>query len=177
MESIPLAVWLPIVTLIIGYGFSLVTEAFRDKRQTRREREARAVEWKAMQEGWREERTNRRKEYDRGTLTQLQDALQEFIAVCGDIYGERMPPPGEKRLPLPEPLRRRYLDAERVLVTLSSRIADEEVRELVTKVKRRSGPVLLAQDFDRADDAFAEVRTFGEQALTRMGELIRGTLA
>jgi len=176
VAAVPIEVWLPLVTLIIGYAFSLLTESFRDKRQSRRDREARELDWKARQEAWRQEREDRQREYERGALTELQEALNEFIAVCGDAYGQRVAQLQQERWSLPEHIRQHYLEVERRVLTISSRISDRLVRDLVSQVRRRAGPLLLAQNFDRADDAFADIRSDGEEAHTRIGELIRGTL-
>lgn len=79
-------IWLPIVTLALGYVFSLVTEAFRDRRQSRRERDARAAEREDARASLEQERADRRNQFQRETLLELQEVLHDLGRAFGREY-------------------------------------------------------------------------------------------
>lgn len=77
---------LPIVTLALDYVSSLVTEAFRDRRQSRREREAIAAEREDARASHEQERVHRRNQFQRETLLELHEILHSLVRAYGEEH-------------------------------------------------------------------------------------------
>jgi hypothetical protein len=71
--------WFPALTLLVGFGVKSVSDWFQDRRALRREREART-------EARRDQLRERRSDFQRQTLLDLQEAASDLIRACGAIY-------------------------------------------------------------------------------------------
>src|SRR5438477_6954523 len=80
-RSMPTEVWLPLATLFVGYGLSLLTEWVRDSRARARDTETRRVTRDEL-------RGDRRDDFQRETLLRLQDALFDLSRSVGAIHVE-----------------------------------------------------------------------------------------
>ncbi len=69
------------MTLVVGYCLRLATEILSDARLVRREREARAAARETAH-------TDRRDDFQRGTLLELQDALLDFTRLSFELHQE-----------------------------------------------------------------------------------------
>src|SRR5712692_6961303 len=74
-----MAVWFPIVTLLLGYILSSISESVRHRRAVEREREAREAER-------RDKAFERRVTFQRATLLELQDAIMGLMRTSGAMH-------------------------------------------------------------------------------------------
>jgi hypothetical protein len=121
--------------------------------------------------------------FQRMTLGDLQEALNDLMRGYEEAYGLRLNSlsgtnegESKQRPRLPEDLRGRILTAERRAIMFASRVADDEVRETMRKLAKRGTVATWAGSFDRADDAFQEARMLAEKAMERTGMLMRSVV-
>lgn len=155
-------VWLPLVALAAGYALSMITEALRDRRLARRETLVRQAE------------------YERTTLTELQEALNDLMRCFGEVHLIRAKAERQEqiwnRVQLPGELEERMRLAERSTTTLASRVASTQVREGIEEIKRKGNILLMSPSYDQADNAFLESIQVATDLLKLMGEQIRKSL-
>jgi hypothetical protein len=160
--DIPSEVWFPAATLVVGIVLKSLLDALQERRRTRAEERARATT------------------FQRTALEKLQEALTELSAGYERAYGLRFESllegqERERRPRLPSDLQGRILTAERRVVMLASRIADDELRDTMKEFKKSGTVATWSSSFDRADDAFTEARILADKAMTRSGELMRAS--
>src|SRR5260370_41397148 len=78
-----MAVLFPIVTLLLGYILSSISESVRHRRALEREREAREAERRDKEFG-------RRVTFQRGTTLDLQDAVMGLMRTSGGLYHKKI---------------------------------------------------------------------------------------
>jgi hypothetical protein len=115
--------WLPVITLALGWVGGLATEALRDRRARKQEREA------------------LRAEHQRATLMDLQVALEELEKRTSALIRARMrersaPKIAMRELQEQEWEARSHRTESRAKVSLlKSRVDDEQVRDLVSELR------------------------------------------
>jgi len=171
-------VWLPILSLVLGYAFALLTEAFRDGRQRQREEAARTADRQAAREAKREELEQRHREFQRQTLLKLQEALHDLGRVYGeehhaDVMHGRKQGSWRPRAILGEELNLRAAATERRVNILASRVDDEGVRALAARMREAGSRLTFANS---EDESFAllqsSIEPFGPLN-DRIGEILR----
>jgi hypothetical protein len=155
-------IWLPLATLLGGWGLAQVTEVLKDQRASNREHQA------------------RQSELQRTTLLALQDVLLDLTNL---VYKAVMTLPGSPREHPDEKANkeaarrawaaktslREATDKARLLI---SRVQDDEVRKEATSLVTaadRAGNFNL----DEAIDAFDKVEDGYSQLVDRLGMLLR----
>jgi len=123
-----MAVWFPIVTLLLGYILSSISESVRHRRTLEREREAREAER-------RDKAFERRVTFQRATLLELQDAIMDLMRTSGamhhqDIMALKRTGQWQKQFYGDELSEAHRLAMARTTV-LTVRVRDIRVRELV----------------------------------------------
>jgi hypothetical protein len=171
-------VWLPLVALVLGYLFSLLTEAFRDRRQTVRERRAREDERAAVKAAQDEAEERRRRDFQRETLLELQEVLHDLARAYGaehhmDLMHFRTTGSWTPR-PMPsEELNERSFEAHRRCFILVARIDDDLLRGFVREMKDGGYGVLSATSEEQSREALARSSDAFELANQRIGDLLR----
>jgi len=123
-----MAVWFPIVTLLLGYILSSISESVRHRRTLEREREAREAER-------RDKAFERRVTFQRATLLEFQDAIMDLMRTSGamhhqDIMALKRTGQWQKQFYGDELSEAHRLAMARTTV-LTVRVRDIRVRELV----------------------------------------------
>lgn len=166
-------VYLPLLTLVVGYAGSLYTEERRDERTRARESNARAET--------RQERLNdRRDEFQRETLLALQGAMSQLARAAGEAHvANRVSAHANgswaARDLLGEELNQREMIAFRDANTLRVRVADDQTRDLVDTMSRHAAFAPLAGTEGEAADAMTAMGEAFDAANGRIGELLRAT--
>ena len=152
---------LPILTLLVGYVGSLVTEAARDRRKIA------------------EERRRSRAEFQRTTLIEAQDAILELVTAAMKLaehmqQSENVGIPwnmfeftGKAGTSTKEPGYR--------VSRVYSRIDDDEVRANAKEILRLGGTLHLAPDKYAQSEMQAELVNLYHATVARAGELVRTT--
>jgi hypothetical protein len=173
-------VWLPILTLVLGYVFSLVTEAVRDRRQTDRERQAREDEREAVRAAQTEEVDRRRHEFQRSTLLELQEVLHDLGRTYGhehhvDVMNYRRTGSWRPRPLLGEEMNKMSEEANKQSNILLARIDDEPLRGLVRAMKDAGSRITLAESEEESTDCLMRSSDTFLEANERIGVLLRTT--
>ena len=158
-------VGIPIVTFILGYIGSFVTEWLRDKRQSARERESRTYERDRAKE-------ERRDNFQRDTLITLSDLISKFIHVESEIYfhyGRN----GIGKLAIDSDLSKRYQDLAAKISTYRVRILDEELRDLVEKMQSNGLKVVFAKNAEELAEFNTVTLSAFANANNKLGFLLR----
>jgi hypothetical protein len=142
---------LPLVTFILGLAGAMVTEAFRDRRASNRERQARQAE------------------LQRTALLELQDMLLELFNLANNLFLARLAttrdhPDEDAKMEVEErerQARSHSRDTSARVRLLSSRIQDVEVRKSVTHFEKAEGEHL------------ARLLSAYNVAIEQLGELLR----
>jgi hypothetical protein len=161
---------LPLVTFILGLAGALATEAFRDRRASSRERQARQAE------------------LQRTTLLELQDALLELFNLASEAdlaafmvtledAREQTKNPAAKREAEEDARRatKRLHDADAKARLLISRVQDEQARRAATLFRHAADMVVVvdpkAEELDLTRISRA-TETYGK-AVDLLGKLLR----
>lgn len=173
--------WLPLVTAFLGYALAAITELFRDRRAHKREIEAQAFvrdrEREARDVARRDERFERRTEFQRETLLNLQEEVFKLMRTTAemqhsDAMALRSGVQWHKQL-LPPDLNVRAFSANVQTTKLKVRVADEGVRELVNELKKHATSVACSDSETAGEQAnLRMIQTYGELN-DRIGELLR----
>lgn len=177
MLAISSEVWLPIATLVIGYIFSLATEAFRDRRQTRREREARAAERTEMREAHERERIERRNEFQRETLLELQEVLHKLVRTYGEEHHQDLMTAKQaghwQQYQLGGDISDRGFAATQRVNILVARVGDEEVRLAVREMEEAGHKLMFARSEDESAATMMRSGNAFQRANERIGVLLQ----
>lgn len=154
-------IWLPLATLVLGWGLAQVTELLKDQRASSREHQARQAE------------------LQRTTLLTLQDVLLDLTnlvdkAALTASRSRREQPDEEAK----EAGRRAWAARETLLEAttksrlLISRVQDDGVREEATSLVNAANRA-TSFDMDEISDAYDDLLTGYDQVVNRIGELLR----
>jgi hypothetical protein len=173
--------WLPLVTAFLGYALSAITEFLRDIRAHKREIETQASlrdrEREARDEARRDERFERRTEFQRETLLNLQEEVFKLMRTTAemqhsDVMALRSGVQWHKQL-YPADLDERAFSSNVQTTKLKVRVADEGVRELVSELRKDAGSVLMSDSEAAGEQASRRMTQTYDKLNERIGELLR----
>jgi hypothetical protein len=163
--------WLPLITAVIGFASGGCTEWLRDRRAYERERDTRES---ALQE----QRRERRNEFQRKTLLELQDAAMRLMQAThkthhfdvmmfrkhGEMYAE----------PHPENISNEEQAANAITAVLGVRVRDRAIRELLQKMKDElTGATLYANSEEHSQLGMRQAGKQFVELNKRIGEVLR----
>lgn len=166
--------------MLLGFGTKFVSDWFQDKRTLQRERETRD----ALR---RDQLAERRANFQRQTLLELQEAVQDLVRATGaaHVQDERMfRETGRwQRQPLGEEINQQIFLANRSVLLLTVRVRDQALRDAVSRFRSISNQTESldnlrsnASDSELRSASFAALQnatTLIEQIHERIGELLR----
>jgi hypothetical protein len=170
--------WFPVVTLIIGFAISSVSDWLKYRRDSERERAARI-------ETRRDQRSEQRRNFQRQTLLELQEAVQDLARASGATHHHdemAFRQTGRwQRDPLSEELNDQFFQANRRVLLLVVRVRDESLRSTVQRFKTLTNQTATFErgnstDSDLRDASNAALQgavTLIEQIHERIGEILR----
>jgi len=126
-------VWLPILTLVLGYVGSMATEILRDRRQAARELRNREEERERV-------RDDRREEFQIRTLLDLQEAIHTLVRIADVKVGTL-----DAGLDPDPEIGPKYMDALQGVNVLEVRVLDADLRKLVGDLRSVVIKALQAQ--------------------------------
>jgi len=161
---------LPIFTLLLGYATSSLSEWLRDRRAREREREAREA---TRSDQLYERRTN----FQRQTLLDLQDALMDLVRTAGamhhkDVTAYRGTGRWQKQF-YDEQLDESARFAQARTSMLNVRVRDEAIRELVKEVKDHINSAGAAANREDSERSLASMASTFEKLNQRLGQILR----
>jgi hypothetical protein len=164
------SVWLPIATLIFGYGVKSFEDWIQHRREMAKDRETRRATR-------HDQRVASRITFQRETLLQLQDAVQKLARATGrtnhlDEMAYRQTNQW-RREQLPEDLNEGYFVASTQTALFSSRVRDDAVRQLVERFRTVSTDAILAETPANARRQLQDLMGLSNELHSRIGKLIR----
>ena len=164
------SVLLPVFTLLLGYLLKLFSDWVQHRRTLEREREMRLAERNAKL-------ADRRVEFQRQTLLELQDAVIEVARTTAsmahhDLVNFRRNGTWQRDL-YPADLDRDAMLAMRRTSVLMVRVRDETTRQLVQRVKDSSVAATGSHDQETSDSELLKLARAFEELQPRIGELLR----
>jgi hypothetical protein len=136
------------------------------------------TEWLRDARGVRKERARRRQDFQRETLLQLQDALQQLAGSAGSFGSSRAKRAAQTgEWPGPEDLVAHYdalFDARLQVIATSSRVEDETVRTLTTHFLELESQLSSAGNEQDARALYAGLPEALVPLMERIGEQVRG---
>jgi hypothetical protein len=163
--------WFPVLTLVLGFALSFVTDWFRRQHELERDRESR-------RETRRDKLSEQRRNFQRETLLALQEAVFDLTRTTGaahhqDEMAYRKTGQWQKQL-LGEELNQQDFLAMRRTGMFVVRVRDSSLRELVLKFRELAGEMASTR---LSREACASVMNnmvdLVEQIHNRTGELLR----
>ena len=162
--------WMPVATLVGGYGLKMFQDIVNERRSARHDREKR--EWE-----WRRARSERRNEFQRQTLLDLQDVHMDMQRAIGTVYlwdmGAFKRTGKWERTLLPEKDSNAHRLTQVRLAMLCVRAQDETLREMVGRVTRISNAMVFARSGDECERLANEAVDVGTKVNERIGVLVR----
>lgn len=162
--------WFPVVTLVLGLVLKSVFDALTDRRTARREREARQEQ---RQDAFR----LRRIEFQRASLLELQEAIQQLARFTGQsnheyVMAYRTSGTWRKQ-PLTEEADQGFLRAQTSVGLLRVRIRDQEVRQLAEQFSKVCVDVVVSTSETAADHALRQITNAITELHERIGAILR----
>lgn len=180
-RSITAVGWFPVLTLLLGFATNAISERFRDRRlsererataeaTTSREREAREANRRAL---LFERRTN----FQRETLLNLQDAVVKLARATGRIHHldsteHRKTGKWGGQL-FPDDLSESALQATANMMVLSPRVRDDRIRELATTFRNEAARVGICRGMQEATEAVSKMGASLQPLHEGIGEVLR----
>src|SRR5260370_30539930 len=169
MVDVTSSTWFPVVTLVTGYIMKVVSDRLEHSRILQRERENR----KEMR---RIQLAERRADFQRQTLLDLQEALQDFARAAGaahhsDLMALKKTGTWGQEL-LPKETDDNLLTANRRCLTLGVRVRDESARNLVESFRTHTNSISLKSNKKEAQDELTMSAQILETLQKRIGELL-----
>src|SRR6266568_8813471 len=170
-------VWFPVVTLILGFAISSISDSVKNRREGERERDAR-------RETRREQLSDQRRNFQRETLLVLQEAIQDLARATGAAHHQDEMAFGTtgrwQRQPLGEELNQQVHVANRRVLLLTVRVRDESLRDVVNRFRQLTNETeTIVRDADdaelrnRSSAALRSTMPLLEQIHGRIGEILR----
>jgi hypothetical protein len=164
------SVLLTILSVVTGFAVKWATDVLEDRRRGRRDREAR-------RDARREFLEQRRSDFQRQSLLELQEAVMLLIRSGGrlhhaDVMAFKNTGKWQGHL-LPEGVSDEAALAQRATATLMVRVEDEEVRRLVASLKSDTARLGQTADREEADHLMRSAAENHEVLNQRIGELLR----
>lgn len=168
--SIPTNTWLPLLTGLGGYLLSLLTEYFRDKRTSERERTAREA-------ARRLHLFERRSDFQRQTLLSLQESVVQHASAAGSIYRfEAMEFKKTNRWGgqlLPKELDDSEHEAGVKTLMFMVRVRDPDIRELTRTFRTHANQVGFCKSESESRAELMEMGAALEPLHERIGMILR----
>lgn len=162
--------WLPLVTAFIGFGSSQVLEWLKDRRAYQREKEAR-------DSTRRDAQLDRRNDFQRQTLLDLQEAALKLMQNAGAHHHFDLVSIGKHgkrhQEPYPEDINLGGQFANARTALLGVRVRDEEVRSLLKQLKDESTFAFLDHDKDMRESYMQAAGSTFVELNNRIGEILR----
>jgi hypothetical protein len=162
--------WFPVFTLVVGYVVGYGTLLIQHWLSVKRDREAR-------NEARRDQLAERRASFQRQTLLDLQQAVQDLGRTTGAIHHQDMQ--GFKKTGkwqnkiFPSDLDEKDFLANARTSMLRVRVRDEKVRELANSFQNQSYKVTQSESRDASEHAFIGLISVGSALHNRIGEVLR----
>ncbi len=157
--------WFPVLTLILGFASSAILDLWRDHRSS----EIKSREKIEEREYLAKQRQN---EFQFDNLIAAQDSIGKFLRANGEAHHiDEMEYRKSKKwghLQLGEELNQRLFDENALLNKLSSRIQNEECRNLIGELRTLHGNLNLAKSQDDANKNIIAMA----QIATRLNDII-----
>lgn len=170
MSGVPSSSWFPVITLLAGFASKWVFDWLSHKRVLAKEREARLAQVRTQM-------LERRITFQRQTLLDLQDALSKLGRATGAAaHQDRMAfrTTGQwQRQHLTDGWSDKFQEAQVAAQTLSVRVRDDLVRDLVSQMKTACVETLLCSGLEESDAAMIRAMNFHEQLNDRVGMILR----
>lgn len=162
--------WFPVMTLLIGYLAGFLSEWFRDRRTTIREREARQAMRTTVI-------ADRRAEFQRQALLELQDAVSQLARATGVIHHQDTMAYkssgkwGQNRLI--NNWDEEFRKAQVRTTILAARVRDDVVRGLVERFRNDCTDVIVATTQPDSDNYLMKSFDTNNALQERVGIVIR----
>jgi hypothetical protein len=178
--SVPYEVWVPLAAVVVGYAGSLATEAYRGRRQSARDRERRADERSDVRALREQEILDRRTQFQRETLLELQEVVHQLGRTYGqehhqDTMTARTAGKWDPRQ-LPERISDKNFEAQQRSSILVARVGDDLVRDAVQEMNEAGGRLTFAGSQAESDELMMRSLRAFDRANSRIGELLRDVL-
>jgi hypothetical protein len=176
-----LSPWTGLAGVVIGYAGTLWGEARRDRRAADREREARREDRdddRARREAERADaRQVLREQFQRETLLQLQEAVQQVARSAGhmhhfDVVASRSTGQWGKNL-YPEDVSDHDLEVTVRLLILTARVQDDQLRALLEEFRSLNSSYVAAKSEQAAQRVMDRSMAQYGVTVARLGELLR----
>jgi hypothetical protein len=166
-----------VVTLILGFAISSVSDWLKNRRESERERDAR-------REARHDQLSDQRRNFQRETLLALQEAVQDLARATGAAHHQdemafRTTGHWQRQL-LGEGLNDQTHLANRRVMLLIVRVRDESLRDVVTNFRQLTSQTqAIGRDVDdaelrnRSNVALQRAMPLLEQIHGRIGEILR----
>ncbi|MBN9602893.1 MAG: hypothetical protein J0G33_08175 [Afipia felis] len=171
MADFTTTTWFPVLTLLLGYSAKSLSDWVDFKRTVRREREARA-------ESRRDKISERRNDFQRATLLELQEVAHRLgrMAYQANHYDEaafrRDPVNWQKQL-LPEETSEGFREAQARASLLSARVLDDEARAYLEEFRTCCTGVVFSMERDASRRALGQLDPLHQRFNLHVGELLR----
>ncbi len=173
VQSVASGAWSGVVSVIAflgGFGAKWLLDLEQNRRVTAREREAR-------REARRDLLTERRADFQRKNLLDLQEACTRLIRKAGQAnHHDKMTlkKTGEwQKGLLPEEVNEEFRLGQATVSMLEVRVRDSEIRGLTKELRTRCTSVVISSDVAASDKALAQMATTHEELNHRIGAVLR----
>ncbi len=167
-ETASLPVWVTVLSSGLTFAGGLLSGQLSEYLRSKREREARSVARLLAIE-------DRRNDFQRSTLLDLQEAAVTLVTCYLAAYSfEAEARLGGFAAVYPTTLSQENQQAEARTAMLSSRVRDEQCREMVQKIKDLQTQSSSTTRQTDADKLFFQIPARAEKLIEHIGVLIRG---
>jgi len=162
--------WFPVLTLVLGFGFSQLSEFVKDRRTHEREKETRDL-------ARRDVLLERRNSSQRETLLALQGAAMKVMQTTSSLHHFELMSyrkHGRRHAePIPQEVNNANQQANAETAMLVVRVRDEAVRTLLQEFKQHLGVAFISHEIEERQH---ELNVAGQVFVTlnnRIGKVIR----
>ena len=159
---------IPLITLIIGWGLSQLGVVFSNIREEKTRKLART-----------EKLEDQRVSFQRQTLLELQEALSLLARATGRIHHEDMITYRKTGLwqkhHITEEWNQKEYEANVRTNVLMVRVADEELRKRVEKMRMITGHITISKTPEEAEQSFVEAIQIWDEVNDHLGRVLRST--
>jgi hypothetical protein len=158
------------VSVLLGFATSWLSARYQNTATVKRERESRLAVH-------RDQLAERRAEFQRQTLIELQDAVFDLMRATGAMHHQdemafRKTGQWQKQF-LGDELDQKALMSNRRTSMFKVRVRDGSLRDMVGKLSNLCAQVAISIDRDHSNGAMMEAGELFEKVQERIGELIR----
>lgn len=123
------------------------------------------------------DRVEKARAFQRQNLLELQDALHDALRMVGRVHFEdlaSLSKGGEwGRSMLSEEVNEGFRIAQRKVLILIERVADDDLRSHLKKTMQSTGNVILAKNLPESETALNAVSSMAQEALEHIGRILR----